>query len=188
MDPNDILLKHYGPGSGADGAFDILLAHSELVAKRAADIARSMGLDRDSMRFIYESAMLHDIGICLTNAPALGCKGEEPYIRHGVLGRQLLEAEGLSLMGHARICETHVGAGLTASEIRESKLPLPIRDMTPETIEEKIVCVADKFYRKNSAGGHIELSLNEVSASVSRYGPGPAGRFGQWLHQLGITG
>ena len=116
MDPNEILLKHYGPGTAAHGAYDVLIGHSELVAKRAADIARSLGLGRDSVSFIYESAMLHDIGICLTNAPALGCHGDEPYIRHGVLGRQLLEAEGLSL-NHARICETHIGAGLTADDL-----------------------------------------------------------------------
>ena len=187
MDPNEILLKHYGPGSAAHRAYDVLLGHSERVAKRAVDIARSMGLDGDSVCFIYESAMLHDIGICLTNVPALGCHGDEPYIRHGVLGRQMIEAEGLSL-NHARICETHVGAGLTASEIRESKLPLPIRDMLPACLEEKIVCVADKFYRKTSAGGHVELSVDEVIVSVSGYGQGPASRFDLWLRELGITG
>ncbi|KKK57494.1 hypothetical protein LCGC14_3053890, partial [marine sediment metagenome] len=143
--------------------------------------------DGDSVCFIYESAMLHDIGICLTNVPALGCHGDEPYIRHGVLGRQMIEAEGLSL-NHARICETHVGAGLTASEIRESKLPLPIRDMLPTSLEEKIVCVADKFYRKTSAGGHVELSVDEVIVSVSGYGQGPSRRFDLWLRELGITG
>ena len=184
MNPNDLILKYYGPDTSGFNAYEILLKHSELVAKKAVDIARSLKLDDSSIAIVYESAMLHDIGIFLTDTPELACHGDAPYIMHGVLGRNLLEAEGL--INHARICETHVGAGLTAQEIMESELPLPARDMLPASIEEKIVSVADKFYRKNKKGEHQELSLSETIASVARYGPGPGSRFALWLKDLKI--
>ncbi len=59
--------------------------------------------------------MLHDIGIFLTNAPHIGCYGDKPYICHGYLGREILDKEGLP--GHAMVCERHVGAGLTVTDI-----------------------------------------------------------------------
>jgi uncharacterized protein len=47
----------------------------------------------------------------------------------------------------ARICERHTGSGLTAEEIVSGGLPLPERDFLPETLEEKIICLADKFFQ-----------------------------------------
>ena len=182
----DILLRHYGPGSAGHEAAETLMRHSELVATRAEEIARSLGLGYEAVDFVREGAMLHDIGIYLTNAPALGCTGDEPYIRHGVLGKEILESHGL--MRHAKVCENHVGAGLTTEEIKASALPLPERDMLPMSIEEKIICVADKFYRKKSENGHLELSLEEARTNIARYGQGPAARFDLWLSELKISG
>lgn len=184
MNIADILLRHYGPGSAGHEAAETLMRHSELVAVRAEEIARSLALDYEAVTFVREGAMLHDIGIYLTNAPKLGCTGSEPYIRHGVLGREILESHGL--MRHAIVCETHVGAGLTAEEIRAAGLPLPQRDMLPESIEEKIICVADKFYRKSGANGHLELTVDEARENIARYGQGPATRFDLWLGELGL--
>ncbi|MCK4910254.1 MAG: HDIG domain-containing protein [Thermodesulfovibrionales bacterium] len=186
MNIADILLRHYGPGSAGHEAAEAFMRHSELVASRAEEIALGLALGYEAVAFVREGAMLHDIGIYLTDAPKLGCTGGEPYIRHGVLGREILESHGL--MRHALVCETHVGAGLTAEEIRASGLPLPERDMLPGSIEEKIICVADKFYRKSGANGHLELTVEEARMGIARYGEGPATRFDAWLDELGITG
>ena len=49
---------------------------------------------------------------------------------------------------HARVCERHTGTGITLAMIEERGLPLPHRDFMPETLEEQLICYADKFYSK----------------------------------------
>ena len=48
---------------------DILLIHSKAVAQRALDIAANNPHLNADTSFIYEAAMLHDIGIVCCNAP-----------------------------------------------------------------------------------------------------------------------
>ena len=112
--------------------------------------------------------MLHDIGILFTDAPDIGCYGSRSYICHGYMGRELLEDEGLP--GHALVCERHVCAGLSANDILKHGLPLPARDMLPLTLEEKIICYADKFFSKKTASRHFEKSLEEVRQGIEKYG------------------
>jgi len=186
MKTREILDIYYGPETKAHDAAETLIMHSGLVAKKAVEIARGMGLTEGSIKFVEEAAWLHDIGIHMTNAPDLGCHGIKPYILHGILGREILESHGL--LAHALVCERHVGAGLTAEEIKDSGLPLPVREMLPRTMEEKIVCVADKFFRKSIADSEAELTVEDALAIVKRYGPGPSERFGRWLNELGLAG
>ena len=147
MNPLEILARHHDP---AGSIFGLLVIHSTLVAAKAREIARHWASRHPSespdLDFLTEAAMLHDIGIGLCEAPQLHCSGTAPYLAHGILGRQILEAEGLKR--HALVCERHTGAGITAEEIREGGLPLPERDYLPVSLEEKIICVADKFYSK----------------------------------------
>ncbi len=87
MNPIDILEQYYDRNSKA---FKILVAHGKQVvqkALKAAEKVPDLGPDLD---FIEKAAMLHDIGIFLTDTPQLGCNGTHPYIRHGVLGYDLL--------------------------------------------------------------------------------------------------
>lgn len=149
----------------------LLLAHSRQVADLAAEIIARKRLKVDE-RFVEEAAMLHDIGVIATHAPSILCFGSEPYLRHGVIGAEMLEREGLPL--HARVAATHIGAGLTAREIEEQGLPLPIRDFLPDTIEEKLVCYADNFFSKS----HIApaRTVGQVRGSMARYGQGTIAR------------
>ena len=41
-----------------------------------------------------------------------------------------------------------MGAGLSIADIEKHNFPIPKRDMMPTTIEEKIICFADKFFQK----------------------------------------
>jgi len=155
----------------------ILITHSTLVMKRAVsicDVHPELGLDR---QFITEAAMLHDIGIFRCNAPGICCTGTEPYIRHGILGAELLRAEGLPR--HARVAERHTGTGITVEAIRQQGLPLPLRDYSPETIEEQIVCYADKFFSKT----HLERERTpqQVLQSLAKFGPESVARMQQWM-------
>lgn len=165
MDPFEIIRKYYYPGSLA---YEILVGHSRMVAKKSLETAKNLKHLNPDMSFIEEAAMLHDIGIFLTDEPRLGCFGDEEYICHGYLGRELLEREGLP--AHALVCERHVGVGLSISDIEKQKLPLPMRDMLPFSLEEKIICFADKFFSKRIDALHIEKPIEEVRESIRKYG------------------
>ena len=155
----------------------ILLVHSRSVADKALAIADrhpELSLDR---QFIEEAAMLHDIGIVRCNAPGIQCFGTEPYICHGRIGADMLRAEGFPR--HARVCERHTGAGITRSQIIAQKLPLPEQDFLPETMEEKVICYADKFFSKT----HLdkEKTVEQAMASLSKFGEEGLARFRAWV-------
>lgn len=154
----------------------ILLVHSRAVTVRAlrvCDRHPELGLDR---RFVEEAAMLHDIGIFRCDAPAIHCLGTEHYLRHGRIGADLLRAEGYPR--HARVCERHTGAGLSKEAIVAEKLPLPAEDFLPETLEEQVVCYADKFYSKTNLAR--EKTLEEAERSLARFGADGLARFKAW--------
>ena len=154
----------------------LLIGHSRDVADKAllvADRHPELQLDR---QFVEEAAMLHDIGIYLTDAPGIHCHGTEPYIRHGYLGAELMRREGYPR--HALVCERHTGAGLSLSEIEAQDLPVPHHDMLPVSLEEKVICFADKFYSK-SHPGH-EKAVDKILKSLAKYGPEGVERFRGW--------
>ena len=170
MDYNLIIQKYY---NGNPELLKILLKHSKAVADKAIAIAEAhpeLPIDR---QFVMEAAMVHDIGIIKTNAPDIQCFGTEPYIRHGVLGAEMMRAEGYPL--HARVCERHTGAGLSLKEIEEQSLPLPHEDLLPETLEEKLICYADKFFSKTRLDR--EKTLEQAERSVAKHGEEGLQRF-----------
>lgn len=173
MNWKQIIDKYY---SGNSELKDILLQHSRSVARKAIDIAtRHPELNLD-IKFIEEAAMLHDIGIIKTNAPDIKCHGTEPYIRHGVIGAEILRAEGMPR--HARVCERHTGAGISINEIISRELPLPQKDLMPETIEEQVICYADKFFSKTRLDN--EKTIEQAKRSVAKHGEEGLERFCKW--------
>jgi uncharacterized protein len=165
IDPLEIIKKYYRPGSTA---FRVLVGHGEAVAKKALQTALKVRHLRPDETFIAEASLLHDIGIFMTNEPRIGCHGDNEYICHGYLGRKLLERRGLTR--HALVCERHVGVGLSVADIDVHHLGIPRRDMLPLTLEEKIICYADKFFSKKIGALEEEKSLDRVRASIARYG------------------
>lgn len=120
--------------------------------------------------------MLHDIGIFKCDAAGIQCFGTEPYICHGRIGAELLRSEGFPR--HARVCERHTGAGITKAQIIAQNLPLPQQDFLPETMEEKVICYADKFFSKT----HIdrEKTIEQAEKSLSKFGDEGVLRFREW--------
>jgi len=151
--------------------------HSRLVAEKALKIAQNHKEFLADLNFIEESALMHDIGIFKTNSPDFFCFGEYPYLCHGYLGSELLIEEGYP--DHALVCERHIGVGITTEEIIANKLPLPLRDFVPESVEEQIICFADKFFSK-SGDVMREKTVDEVRKSVRRYGSRNVARFNEW--------
>ena len=162
MNPEALIHKYYAEQSRLE---EILLRHSRQVARRCqliCDRHPELTLDR---AFLEEAAMLHDIGILRTNAPGILCFGTEPYLRHGAIGGEILRAEGLPR--HARVAERHTGAGLPG--------------FLPESLEEQVVCYADKFYSKSRL--EDEKTPERVAESLERFGHDGVERFLRW-HQL----
>lgn len=154
----------------------LLLLHSTLVARKALAIVDShpeLGADRG---FVEEAAMLHDIGIFLTDAEPIHCFGKYHYLCHGYLGADLLRNEGLPR--HALVAERHTGTGLTLKQILERNLPLPHRDMVPVSIEEKIVCFADKFFSKTRPDE--EKTVLQAEKSLAKFGQEGVEIFNEW--------
>jgi uncharacterized protein len=174
MKPLDIIAKYYKPRSKA---YKILVCHSTLVAEKALKIAQDHKEFLPDLVFMEEAAMLHDIGIFKTNAPDLMCFGEYPYLCHGYLGCELLVEEGFP--DHGLVCERHTGVGITVEEIIANKLPLPLRDYRPVSVEEQIICFADKFFSKSGDINH-EKSVNEIRKSMQKYGKSSVTRFDEW--------
>lgn len=120
--------------------------------------------------------MLHDIGIFKCDAAGIQCLGTEPYICHGRIGAELLRSEGFPR--HARVCERHTGAGITKAQIIAQNLPLPQQDFLPETMEEKVICYADKFFSKT----HLdrEKTIEQAEKSLLKFGDEGVLRFREW--------
>ena len=182
------ILRHFYPEETP--LRKMLLKHSFQVCRKALQILRSpacpaLQLDRDT---VIVGALLHDLGIGCCHAADIFCTGPEPYIAHGILGARMLREyagrTGKQMERYARICERHTGSGLTAEDIRRQHLPLPEQDYLPETPEEKLICLADKFFSKS--GSMKEKSLPQITRSMQKFGPGAVSRWQKLCRDFGI--
>jgi uncharacterized protein len=179
MDPFAVLADFYRPGSRLHG---LVRGHGEAVAQKALAAADAVAPPGPDRALIFQAAVVHDVGVFLTRAPSIGCIGAHPYVCHGVLGRRLLD--GIGFPDHGLVCERHVGVGIAARDVRRERLPLPLRDMTPQSMEEIIVCYADKFFSKAAAGA-VERTPEQVLAMLARYGDDKVARFRGWMERFG---
>lgn len=163
MDYLSIIDKYY---PADDELRRILMIHSRQVADRClAIVAKHKELPVD-VQFMEEAAMLHDIGIYRCDAPGIHCHGTEPYLRHGPIGGEILRAEGFPR--HARVAERHTGTGLPGFE--------------PETLEEQIICYADKFYSKSRLDR--VLTVAETAQSLEKFGHEGVLKFLAWAERF----
>jgi len=178
LDTNSMLKKYF------DGeSLELIVAHGKSVAELALDIGHSLGLADDELIFIEEAAMLHDIGVCRVHAPGIGMSGGSHYIMHGILGRAILEDEGLPR--HALVCERHIGVGLNEADIVSQGLPLPIRDMTPQVLTEEIICFSDLFFSKTPGRLSYRKPVQRVREKLAGFGEGKVQIFDTWLVRFG---
>ncbi|MFX1277017.1 MAG: HDIG domain-containing metalloprotein [Promethearchaeota archaeon] len=128
--------------------------HSHSVAKKALNIANKIKKIELDKNLIEVGALLHDIGRTQTHG-----------FKHGMEGGKILKLHGCS-EELIRICETHILGGLDKEDAK--KVGLPEKDFLPKTIEEKIVCLADKYMK-----GTKEVSIDQ--------------RFKKWFSKYGRT-
>ena len=167
LDCLSIIQRYYTPGNDD---YRVLVSHSRQVANLAVALSQRL-IDNGTpidIEFVEEASMLHDIGMCRTDAPGIYCHGSKPYILHGIEGRRMLDSIGL--FRHGRVCERHTGAGITADEIIAQHLPIdPPRDLLPESLEEKVICYADKFFSKSRLD-EPPKTLERARKSLAKFG------------------
>jgi len=168
-----------------EGGLNIMATHGRVVAELAVAVGRKVSLSDDECKFIREAAILHDIGVCRVAAPEIGAMGPHPYIMHGVLGREILEREGLPR--HALVCERHIGVGLTIADIAGQQLPLPHRDMAPRTTAEEIVCFSDLFFSKKPGRLEQRKSPERIREKLSCFGQDKLQIFDAWMERFGAV-
>lgn len=100
------------------------------IAVRIARKLKEKGYQVD-MELVEIGAILHDIGRSKTHG-----------VDHAAVGGKMVRQLGIA-EPVARIVDRHIGAGIPEDEAKA--LGLPDGVYVPETLEEKIVCYADKL-------------------------------------------
>ncbi|WP_229074626.1 HD domain-containing protein [Actinoplanes sp. DH11] len=155
-------------------AFDLVWTHCRIVWSVASQLitASEAGVDTDLVR---AGCLLHDIGVYRL-APS------DAYVRHGVLGAELLAELGLPEV-LCRFCSHHTGVGITAADVTQQGLPMPVADYLAETPEERIVMYADKFHSKSTPPSFV--TSDTFVTSVARFGPDKPARFSALASEFG---
>lgn len=115
------------------GSSDRIVGHCKTVSRVAMAIADEFARrgKRVDSSVVLAGALLHDIG-----------RTRVQTVRHGLEGSEILRGEGVDEKV-VEVVRRHVGAGLSAAEAK--KLGLPALEYVPRSLEERIVCFADKM-------------------------------------------
>jgi len=109
-----------------------VVRHCRAVSNYAVRLAEALvekGRNVD-VRLVEISGLLHDIGRSRTHT-----------VDHALVGARIARSLGLP-DSIVLIIERHAGGGITRDEAR--RLGWPVKEYVPQTLEEKIVCYADK--------------------------------------------
>jgi uncharacterized protein len=139
------------------GVNEKLIEHTKAVSRNALEIAERIeknGVSVDT-KLVEAGGLLHDIG-----------RSKVHGLEHGVVGGTILRELGYPA-SLARIAETHVLCGVI-DEKPEEKNVSGEKDHTPNALEEKIVCYADK------------ITVEKKKTTLEK-------RFDKWFRQYGRT-
>jgi len=130
-----------------------VITHCMAVTKLALEIADLLmvkGITID-LKLLEIGALLHDIGRSVTHT-----------VQHVVLGAEIAKSASLpdSVIS---IIRRHVGGGITTSEAENLGWPKGV--YVPVTIEEKVVCYADKLI-ENDERIPIEVTIRKLSKEM----------------------
>ncbi len=149
------LVSKYPSRAGAIGILSAagcatgVIRHCTSVARIALEIVEKANLEKNIDHNLIEiGALLHDLG-----------RSQTATVKHGVLGAEMakkldLDEALVSIIAH------HVGAGIPSEEAEV--LGLPPHDYLPITLEEKIVCYADKLVMGNRKMSYEEAKQQMV--------------------------
>jgi uncharacterized protein len=60
--------------------------------------------------------------------------------------------------------------GISIQDIEKQNMPLPKRNMLPISLEEEIICFADKFFSKTKDSLTEEVSIDEIRKHYLKFG------------------
>jgi uncharacterized protein len=129
-----------------------VIHHCLAVSALAMEIANKLkakGCTVD-LALVEAGALLHDLGRSKTHG-----------VEHGLVGGQIAQSIGLP-ESVVHIIQRHVGAGITDEEA--DWLEFPQGNYVPTTLEEKIVCYADKRIDHDKETP-IEVEIQKLQAS-----------------------
>jgi len=115
-----------------NGCSTKVITHCQAVAALALEIAEKFKAKKYpiDLSLVETGALLHDLGRSKTHS-----------VNHAIEGMKLAQTEDLPDT-IINIVKRHVGAGITSEEAEQ--LNWPKDNYIPQTLEEKIVCYADK--------------------------------------------
>ncbi|MCD0451677.1 HD domain-containing protein [Actinocorallia sp. API 0066] len=160
-------------------AFDQVYGHSLIVCALAEQLVPRSPVPVDAA-LVRAGSLLHDIGVYRLYRD--GTLDHREYIRHGVLGHDLLREEGLP-EELCRFCSCHTGMGVTRDDVTRQGLPIPVADYVPATPEEELVMFADKFHTKSTPPAFVSPAT--FAARVARFGEDKVTRFENLRATLG---
>ncbi|MBO2465945.1 HD domain-containing protein [Actinomadura violacea] len=146
-------------------AFELVWTHCVIVCRIAEQLMEGGGPDVDK-DLVRAGCLLHDVGVYRLY-DVTGEFDHKQYIRHGVLGHEVLAGEGFPEV-LCRFCSHHTGMGLTRDDVERQNLPLPRADYLAESGEERLVMYADKFHSKTNPPTFVNASSYAVH--VRRFG------------------
>lgn len=155
------------------------------LCKIVSDIAKQLALKNKlqlDMQLVEIGCMLHDIGVYRLYDNN-GNLDESHYIKHGILGYEILKSEGYDEK-LCRFASCHTGVGITAEQIIKDKLPLPPADFIANTAEERLVMFADKFHSKS-----VPPRFNTYESykpKIAKFGPDKTLKFESMAREFGI--
>ncbi len=159
--------------------FELVYSHCRIVCRIAEQLlARRPAVDAALVR---AGCLLHDIGVYRLY-DATGTLDHANYIRHGLLGHELLRDAGLP-EAVCRFCSCHTGVGVTRDDVVRQRLPIPVGDYVATTEEERIVMYADKFHSKSTPPRFVTAA--EYTVAVRRFGEDKAELFAAMVHRYG---
>jgi uncharacterized protein len=149
-------------------ALDLVYTHCLIVCGIVEQLHSRSTADRElDVGLARAGSLLHDIGVYRLYDDA-GRLDRGNYIRHGILGYELLQEEGLP-EAICRFASHHTGVGLTRDDVIAQRLPLPPADYLADTGEELLVMYADKFHSKKTPP--VFFTAPAYAARVRRFGP-----------------
>jgi uncharacterized protein len=126
-----------------------VITHCQAVTSLALELAEEFKAKNYpvNLELIEAGALLHDLGRSKTHS-----------VNHAIEGMKLAQTENLP---EPVICiiKRHVGAGITAEEANQ--LNWPEDNYIPQTLEEKIVCYADKCISGNDRVS-VETTIKQL--------------------------
>jgi uncharacterized protein len=161
-------------------AFDLVHTHCVIVCGIAEQLLRRPGSGLDA-ELVRAGSLLHDIGVYRLY-DADGKLDDSGYVRHGLLGHELLAEEGFP-EAVCRFASCHTGVGLSREDVRRQGLPLPAADYLAVSAEEQLVMYADKFHSKTDPP--VFLTAGSYAASIWQFGEDKAAAFDSLRERFG---